>query len=76
MEAYRALTNDEHEALEAFAKGHGRKWRETLTMTYWYNARIWSGPMPGMGNTLHAIRNEFGPSWLYDNYKPRKQNAA
>lgn len=76
MPDYRELTNEEHEAIEAFAKAHGRnKWREELGMVYWYNARIWIGPVVGMGHILHAIRNEFGPSWLYDTYKPRKKAA-
>jgi hypothetical protein len=63
---YRQIEAHELEALQAFANEHGRKWREELSMTYWYNARIWQGPVPGMGNILHAIRNEFGPTWLYD----------
>jgi len=63
---YRALTGEESEALQAFANVHGRKWKDVLGNTYWYNARIWIGPVPGMGNVLHAIRNEFGPTWLFD----------
>lgn len=71
----RALDTAELAALQAFADAHKRKadrtrgcadWRDELSMVYWYNARIWTGPVPGMGATLHAIRNEFGPSWLYD----------
>jgi hypothetical protein len=70
---HRQLTNEEHEALEAFAAEFGRnKWRSMLNDVYWYNARIWIGPKPGMGNVLHGIRNEFGPTWLYATYKPRK----
>lgn len=71
MGEYRNLTSEEKSAMEAFAKAHGRKWRDELNMVYWYNARIWNGPVPGMGNLLHGIRNEFGPTWLYDVYKPR-----
>jgi len=72
---YRQLTQDEIAALVAFRDAHKRKanrtpscndWRDELSMIYWYNARIWRGPVPGMGNTLHGIRNEFGPTWLYD----------
>jgi hypothetical protein len=62
---------DEREALEAFAKAFGRGWKDTLTQVYWYNARIWEGGEPGKhyGSTLHAIRNNRGPSWLYDEFK-------
>lgn len=60
---------EEREALEAFAAEHGRNWRETLNNVYWYNARIWSGGKPGMGSTLHGIRNERGPTWLFDVFK-------
>lgn len=71
----RQLEADERAALEAFAAAHKRKadrsrgcdsWRDELTMIYWYNARIWHGPVDGMGNLLHGLRNEFGPTWLYD----------
>ncbi len=71
---YRTPTEAEHAALEAFALAHGRKWRDTLTQVYWYNARIWHGPRGerrDLGTTLHGIRNEFGPTWLYDVYCPR-----
>jgi hypothetical protein len=70
--SYRDLLPEEHEALEAFADAFGRRWRDTLGNTYWYNARVWEGGRPGMGSTLHRIRNDFGPAWLWDIYKPRK----
>jgi hypothetical protein len=75
---YRELTDSEHDALEAFAKAHGRnRWRETLAMVYWYNARIWiDGAGKGNGHILHNLRNEFGPTWLYDVYKPRKRKIT
>jgi hypothetical protein len=69
------LTDQHRAALEAFAAAHKHKrdrspgcanWREELCHIYWYNARIWSGGAPGMGTTLHEIRNTFGPSWLFD----------
>lgn len=73
---YRDLLPEEHAALEAFAEAHGRnRWRAELTQVYWYNARIWIGPEAGMGSTLHGIRNTFGPTWLYDVYRPRKQKS-
>lgn len=70
MSDYPVLTDEQRAALEAFAAAFGRKWRDELSMVYWYNARIWDGPVPGMGTTLHYIRNHFGPTWLYDVYKP------
>jgi len=78
MNGYRELLSEEIAALQAFADAHGRLWRATLTDVYWYNARIWTGPVPGMGNTLHAIRNEFGPTWLYDvcKIKPNRVRRA
>lgn len=81
-DVWRNLTEFEHQSLEAFAEAHRLQrnrsrscgtWREELSHIYWYNARIWRGPVEGMGHTLHAIRNEFGPTWLFDHYKPRRQ---
>lgn len=85
MQTYRELLPDEVAALQAFADAHARKsrltrgcysWKDELAF-YWYNARIWEGPTPGMGNTLHGVRNEFGPSWLYDHcrIKPNRKAA-
>jgi len=54
-------------ALQSFADAHGPKWKDTLSMTYWYNARLWRGADGRddiIGSTLHAIRNNFGPTWL------------
>lgn len=63
-------TPAEREALEAFAKEHGRNWREELNNVYWYNARIWHGPEgKEYGSTLHMIRNTRGPTWLFDVFK-------
>ena len=59
-------------ALTAFAAAHGPKWRDDLSMTYWYNARLWRGPLgrdESIGSVLHGIRNDFGPTWLYDVFK-------
>lgn len=77
MNDYPSLTTEETEALQAFADAHNRKsrisrgcnnWKDELAF-YWYNARIWEGPKPGMGYLLHGIRNDFGPTWLYDHCK-------
>lgn len=79
-DAFRALTEFEHQSLEAFAEAHRLQrnrsrgctnWREELGNIYWYNARIWRGPVEGMGNALHGLRNDLGPTWLFDHYKPR-----
>ena len=64
----RPLNTDEAAALQAFADQHGKKWRDTLSMTYWYNARLWRGANGNddeVGTVLHGIRNNRGPSWLY-----------
>lgn len=66
---YRNLTDEEIAALQAFAKEHGRRWKDELTDVYWYNARIWRGPDERMGYLLHGLRNEFGPTWLLDHLK-------
>lgn len=63
---YRPLTTEETEALVAFAAAHGRRWKSELGNVYWYNARIWQGPKPGMGTVLHGLRNDMGPAWLFD----------
>jgi hypothetical protein len=71
------LTAGQREALQAFADAHGRKWKSQLSDVYWYNARIWTGPVPGMGNTLHEIRNTYGPGWLFSrcDIKPARKGA-
>jgi hypothetical protein len=61
---YRPLMSEETAAIQAFAAEKGRKWKEELSMVYWYNARIWRGPVPDMGRVLHCLRNSHGPSWL------------
>jgi hypothetical protein len=56
-------------ALQAFADEHGRRWKDELGNVYWYNARIWhdhKNPGKQHGSLLHAIRNNFGPTWLWD----------
>ena len=60
------LTDDELEAVQAFAAANGRAWKETLAFTYWYNARIWHNRAgePDQGHLLHGLRNRLGPRWL------------
>ena len=73
---YRDINTEEREALEAFAAAHGRRWKHALNYTYWFNARTWEGPVPGMGSALYNLRNSHGPTWLYDVYKLPKPAAA
>jgi len=66
---YPELTQEDRDALQAFADAHGRNWKNELGNVYWYNARLWRDPVTGdsrVGSILHAIRNNFGPSWLWD----------
>lgn len=72
---YRELDEHETAALQAFADAHGPRWRHELSDVYWYNARIWRGPTENTGAVLHGIRNEFGPTWLFDvcQIKPAKR---
>jgi hypothetical protein len=67
MRTYPTLTPADSAALQAFADAFGRGWKDKLADVYWYNARVWRGPKGDdemMGCTLHAIRNNFGPTWL------------
>lgn len=62
-------------ALQAFADRNGRYWKDKLS-TLWANGRDYYEPE---GNELHSVRNELGPTWLYDRCKikptpkPKKQ---
>lgn len=71
MTTYPALDDAHRAALQAFADEKGRRWKSELSDIYWYNARIWeqwTGTTCSKDNgyRLHAIRNNFGPTWLYD----------
>jgi hypothetical protein len=68
-QTYRDLLPDELAAITAFAAEHGRTWRDTLAMKYWFNARIWRDRSGKDHPVLHRMRNEFGPTWLYQ-FKP------
>lgn len=68
MRSYPILTEEDTAALQSFANAHGRKWKDVLSNTYWYNARLWRGPDGNddrIGSVLHGIRNDFGPGWLF-----------
>lgn len=71
-ETYRELLPEEQEALNAFVGEFGKKWKEKLSMTYWYNARIYRGRDGKEYPVLHRMRNEFGPSWL-DGYRYKSE---
>lgn len=73
---HRKLTNDEHEALEAFAQAHGIRWRDNLLMDYWYYGKPWNGPKETMGATLLRLYGDLGREWLYEHYKPRPDGPA
>jgi hypothetical protein len=64
MAKYRELTADELEALRLFAAEYGKKWKDKLAFTYWYNARIFRARDGKQYPELHGLRNELGPKWL------------
>jgi hypothetical protein len=75
---FRDLLIAEIEALQAFANAHGKRWKEVLSCTYWYNARIWRDCHGDdvHGSMLHGIRNEFGSEWLLDVCKIQPEKKA
>lgn len=77
---YREPDAEELDALQRFANAHGRLWKQELSNVYWYNARLWRDygrPNDEVGAILHGIRNDFGPTWLYDicKVKPEKKGG-
>ncbi len=56
------LTDEQHDALQAFANRFGANWKERLS-DYWMNGRDASEPK---GNYLRQVRNQLGPTWLHD----------
>lgn len=85
MTDHRDLTSDERAALQRFANAQhrdraGRRlpWKEALSAVYWYNARMWTGGQPGDGPLLHGLRNDLGPTWLYDvcDVRPERRSKA
>lgn len=69
----RKLQDHEITALQAFAKEHGRNWKSALILNWGY-ARVWTcDSMPNAGNFLHALRNEFGATWLYNFKLPKAE---
>ena len=49
-------------ALQQFADEFGRNWKDELS-TRWMNGRDY---FLENGTVLHSVRNELGPTWLYD----------
>lgn len=58
----RPLTDRETEALTAFAREYGPRWKTVLS-DLWYRAAA----QP----TLHSLRNSHGPAWLESLYLPQ-----
>lgn len=52
-------------ALQAFADRNGRKWKDGLSVK-WMNGQDY---YELEGTELHSVRNELGPTWLYDECK-------
>ena len=65
------LTDPEWIALLDFRDRNGRNWKEALS-TAWCNGRDYYEPH---GTELHALRNNYGPTWLYS-LKPADLDRA
>jgi hypothetical protein len=52
-------------ALQAFANKHGRTWKRTLS-DMWMDGRDEWQPD---AHQLRSVRNQLGPTWLYDRCK-------
>ncbi|QWW77517.1 MULTISPECIES: SANT/Myb-like DNA-binding domain-containing protein [Hyphomicrobiales] len=66
------LTEEEEQALQAYAAKHGRRWKSVLN-------HVWMGGAPyDDGGALRRLRNSHGPSWLhaYRLPKPRPDEKA
>lgn len=59
-------------ALQSFANREGRAWKSTLSVL-WGNGRDYYEPE---GAELHSVRNEMGPTWLFDVCTIKPQQAA
>ncbi|MDX0267670.1 hypothetical protein GOC13_07485 [Sinorhizobium meliloti] len=58
-----SLTPEQLEAIRAYAKQHGRKWKDQLNNDWMYARTI---------GTLQQLRNTHGPSWLVDFKLPKE----
>jgi hypothetical protein len=59
---YPEITAEQTAALQGFANKHGRKWKGTLS-DMWMNGQDERQPN---SHLLRQVRNQFGPSWLYN----------
>jgi hypothetical protein len=73
---YRDLVPEELAALRLFAAENGAKWKEVLSMKYWYNARVYRAKDGKEYPILHAMRNNLGPRWLADYKLPPEEVPA
>ena len=71
----RKPTAEQIAALQRFAHAHGRKWKDILSMTYWYNARIYRDRQGNEWPELHGLRNDLGPAWLAKFELPTSQSS-
>jgi len=70
---HRPLTVAELDALQDFAAYYGRKWKDELAFTYWYNARIYRDRSGVNRHELHVLRNQLGPRWLATYALPKRE---
>lgn len=64
------LTDEQQQALQAYAEKHGRRWRSILN-------NAWMGEAPhDDGPVLRHLRNTRGPSWLVTYRLPKALPAA
>ncbi len=68
LNALPRLTTEQHEALQAYAAKHGRRWKNIL------NNAWMGGPPYDDGGILRGLRNSHGPSWLVS-YRLRKSGG-
>jgi hypothetical protein len=65
MKTKHTPTQDQLDALNAYAAKNGRGWKDRL-ITSWMQGRCGE-----YGPVLHGIRNQFGPVWL-SKFKPSR----
>lgn len=57
------LTEEQVAAIRAYAKKHGRFWKQQLNLDWMYARTT---------GTLQELRNTHGPSWLVDYKLPKE----
>ena len=53
-------TQEQLEALRAYAEWAGRDWKQRLALDWMRAGSEWDGPY----HLLHQVRNRLGPAWL------------